>query len=639
VCGVVGFSGGFDRNSLTAGLQSIAHRGPDDSGEWFDEDAAVGLGHVRLSILDLSPLGHQPMLSPDGEVVIAFNGEIFNFRELRADLIAQGHSFRGHSDTEVLLHLYLAHGEAMLPMLNGMFAFAIWDGRKRAMLLARDAMGVKPLYYAQVAQGVVFASELKALLPFPGLSRRVNPVALRDHLTYLWAPAPQTMMEGVYKLPPSAAMWVADGRIIRRWQWAAPVAAQPVRPISDADAIDAVRDAVRIAVQRQMVADVPVGAFLSGGLDSSAVVAFARQAAPDTRLQCFTIAMDAAGERNEGMVSDLPYAQRVAAHLDVDLHVVQAGPQMADELAHMVWHLDEPQGDPAPLNAMMISRLARQHGIKVLLSGAGGDDIFTGYRRHYALQAERWWGGLPQVVRAGVAAAALRLPTGTVLGRRLQKAFRYAGLDGDARIASYFYWLDPARVDSLLSEDMRRASARPDPLVASLAALAPDVPRLNRMLQLECQHFLADHNLNYTDKMSMESGVEVRVPLLDPDVVRLAFSLPLDVKQRGRQGKWVLTEAMRGILPDEVLNRPKTGFGVPLRSWLRGPLRTLLNDTLSPDAIRRRGLFCPIGVQQFLADDAAGRVDGAYPLFAMLCIELWCQRFVDGDGADYQGTR
>jgi asparagine synthase (glutamine-hydrolysing) len=630
MCGFVGFSGRFGLPALQAGLRAIAHRGPDDQGVWSDEAAGVALGHVRLSIIELSALGHQPMVSVDGQVVIAFNGEIFNFRELRADLEVRGHQFRGHSDTEVLLHLYLADGEAMFSRLNGMFAFAIWDARRQAVLLVRDAMGVKPLYWALAPQGVVFGSELKALLPFPGVSRELDLAAVRDHLTYLWAPAPRTMLRDVHKLEPGAALWVRSGAIARQWHWADNPALQPVVRRTDAQAIDEVREAIRTAVSRQMVADVPVGAFLSGGLDSSAVVAFAREASPSTRLQCFTIAMDAAGEHQEGMVSDLPYARTVAAHLGVDLHVVQATATMADELSRMVWHLDEPQADAAPLNVLMISRLAREHGIKVLLSGAGGDDIFTGYRRHYALQAERYWAGLPRGLRAGIAGAARRLPAGPVLTRRFRKAFSHADLEGDARIASYFQWLDESWVDRLLAPDVRAASRRADPLVASLSGLPASVPALNRMLYLECRHFLADHNLNYTDKMSMAAGVEVRVPLLDPDLVRLAFSLPLNVKQRGRHGKWVFTEAMRGILPNSILNRPKTGFGAPLRAWLHGPLRALLRDMLSPDVLRRRGIFDPVGVQRLIADDAAGRVDGAYPLLALLCMELWCQAFIDG---------
>jgi asparagine synthase (glutamine-hydrolysing) len=296
----------------------------------------------------------------------------------------------------------------------------------------------------------------------------------------------------------------------------------------------------------------------------------------------------------------------------------------------MVWHLDEPQADPAPLNVLAISRMARSHGIKVLLSGAGGDDIFTGYRRHYALQAGRHFASLPQPLRVAVASAARRLPTGNVVSRRLRKLLAQADLDGDARIASFFEWLEPGWVDALLSPELRASSQRANPLIETLAELPADVAPLNRMLHLECRHFLADHNLNYTDKMSMAAGVEVRVPLLDRDLVRLAFSLPLDVKQRGRQGKWVLTEAMRGILPNEVLNRPKTGFALPLRAWLRGPLRALMRDTLSDETIRRRGIFDAAGVRQLIEANEAGRVDGAYPILALMNTELWCRAFIDG---------
>jgi asparagine synthase (glutamine-hydrolysing) len=630
MCGIVGISGKRDPAALGVAVRAMAHRGPDDAGIFEDPAAGVGLGQVRLSIIDLSPLGHQPMYSPDGQVVIVFNGEIFNYRELRHELEAEGHSFRGHSDTEVLLHLYLARGEAFLSLLNGMFALAIWDARKGRLLLARDEMGVKPLYYSVTDRSLVFASEIKALLAFPHIPRNLDYAAIRDHLTLLWAPTPRTLLAYVRKMPPGCAMWVRDGAIERQWQWAPNFAAQaPVR-LPDAEAIDRVREAVRSAVTRQMVADVPVGAFLSGGLDSSAVVAFARQAVPDASLPCFTIAMSATEGQREGLVSDLPYAREVARHLGVTLHEISATPDLADELPRMVWHLDEPQADPAPLNVLTISRMARSSGIKVLLSGAGGDDIFTGYRRHYALQAGQYIASLPRPLRSAIATAARRLPTGSVLSRRLRKGLAKVDLDGDARIASFFEWLEPGWVDSVLSPELLGASQHASPLIQTLAELPADVPPLNRMLHLECRHFLADHNLNYTDKMSMATGVEVRVPLLDRELVRLAFSLPLDVKQRGRQGKWVLTEAMRGILPDSVLNRPKTGFSLPLRSWLHGPLRALMRDTLSDETIRRRGIFNAAGVRQLIEADAAGRVDAAYPILALINMELWCRAFIDG---------
>jgi asparagine synthase (glutamine-hydrolysing) len=320
----------------------------------------------------------------------------------------------------------------------------------------------------------------------------------------------------------------------------------------------------------------------------------------------------------------------LARHLGVTLHEVRATSALAHEIPQMVWQLDEPMADPAPLNVLAIARLARQEGIPVLLSGAGGDDLFTGYRRHQLWMAEQRLAFLPPSVRALMARVARRLPTSHMLTRRLRKGLGQLDLSGDARIASLFEWLEPAWVDRVLAPDIRAASRHPNPLLESLGALPASVPGLNRMLHLECLHFLADHNLIYTDKMSMASGVEVRVPLLDQELVRVAFSLPLRVKQRGMQGKWVLKEAMRGIIPDNVIDRPKTGFGLPLRAWLRGPLRPLLHDTLAPAAIKRRGIFDAAAVGQLLQGHDRGTVDGAYALFSLMCMELWCRAFLDG---------
>jgi asparagine synthase (glutamine-hydrolysing) len=611
----------------------IAHRGPDDDGVYWDADQRLGVAHRRLSILDLSAAGHQPMWSVDRSICIVFNGEIYNFRELRGDLARTGFAFRSQSDTEVLLNLYLHKGESMLAELNGIFALAIWDTRARSLFLARDGLGVKPLYYAETQRGFLFASELKALLQEPTLPRDVDTTALRSFATFLWCPAPDTLLRGVKKLPPGHAMMVRDGRIERQWRFYKLPFGVPIAAWSDDAAVERVRSALGVAIARQMVADVPVGAFLSGGVDSSAVVAIAK-AHSNGPLPCFTIASDTAAERREGFASDLPYAQSVARHLGVDLNVVSVGPEMADELPKMIYHLDEPQADAAPLNVLFISRLARQHGIKVLLSGAGGDDIFSGYRRHRAMVLEKYWDWLPNSVRRFMCQVARHLPTRPATLRRAAKAFQYAGFNGDERLASYFYWLEPGSVHALLSPELR-AAAGPwhNPLLASLAELPFDVPALNRMLYIECRHFLADHNLNYTDKMSMATGVEVRVPLLDTDLVDLAARLPLRCKQRGAVGKWVLKQAMKGILPQEIIDRPKTGFGVPLRTWLHGPLKTLLADVLSHESIRRRGWFDPGAVGRLVMLDRGGRVDGAYSLFSILCMELWARSFLDGNAA------
>jgi len=629
MCGIAGFSGNLDIQVLRKMSAAIVHRGPDDEGEFYDAAKGVGLAHRRLSILDLSPTGHQPMISEDGAVVLVFNGEIYNFRELRMELEARGHRFRGHSDTEVLLALYMVKGEDLLPYVNGIFAFALWDARQRTLLLARDGLGVKPLYYAEGKSGFVFASELKALLRVSEIGRDVDPIALQHYLTYLWCPAPSTLLRSVKKLEPGCALVVKNGRLDRRWRFYQLPFHDLPESMSESEAIHQTRDAVRTAVQRQMVADVPVGAFLSGGLDSSAVVAFAREASPGRRLQCFTMEMSAHDAAWEGIANDLPYAESAAQHLDVDLHTIKVGPEMADDLSKMIYHLDEPQGDPAPLNVLAISRLAREHGVKVLLSGAGGDDIFTGYRRHRALMVERYWSWMPRAVRAGIAELTASLPTSSPALRQLRKAFQYASYEGDRRLASYFYWLRPDLAEELLSSEFSRRLVHEEPLVASLGELPDDVPRLNRMLYLECKHFLADHNLNYTDKLSMAAGVEVRVPLLDRELVALAARLPIQYKQRGAEGKWIFKKAMEGLLPREIIYRPKTGFGVPLRAWLRGPLKGAIRDILSPDSLRRRGWLNSEAVGRLLADNLSGRVDAAYPLFALLCIELWAQMFLD----------
>jgi len=631
MCGIAGYFGGFERELLARMSATIVHRGPDGDGSYFAADGSVGLAHRRLAIIDLSPTGAQPMSDHATGVTITYNGEIYNYRELRAQLEAAGDHCVGHSDTEVILRLYLRCGHAALPLLNGIFAFAIWDPRVRSLLLARDGVGVKPLYYATTARGFVFASELKALLTCTDVDRSIDARAVWLHLTYLWAPTPYTMLASVRKLEPGTAILVRDGRITERWRFYELPYPTSRFAGNDEAAATAVRAALDTAVERQMVADVPVGAFLSGGLDSSALVMCARQHMPAQRLQCFTIETTTSAAE-EGFADDLPYARRVAQHLDVDLQTIRVGPEIVTHFERMVSHLDEPQADLAPLNALMICELARHHGIKVLLSGAGGDDVFSGYRRHFALVQERYWSWLPAPVRAMVATAARSLPTGLPLLRRIRRALRDAGLDGDARLVGYFAWLAQAESGPLLAPDLRASLGRwspAQPLLDGLRAVDAEPDRLNRMLFLEAKHFLCDHNLNYTDKMGMAVGVEVRVPFLDPDLMRLAASLPAGMKQRGAEGKWILKRAMEGLLPSDVIYRPKSGFGVPLRRWLRHELRDTVEDLLSERSLAARGLFAPAAVTRLRTQDAQGRIDAAYPLLALCAIELWCRIFLD----------
>lgn len=584
---------------------------------------------------------------PESGVWLTYNGEIYNYQELRRELEGRGHHFHSRTDSEVLLHLYIELGPAMLSRLNGIFAFAIYDGRPRGqhgqaqpgdVLLARDGLGVKPLYYTALPDGVLFASELKSLLQNRAVSRELNPQAIHSQLAYLWVPSPATPLRDVHKVPAGCALLIRDGRVAQEWcHYDLPYGGERLTGSEDQIAAQ-LRVQLEAAVDRQMVADVPVGAFLSGGLDSSAVVAMMRRARPGYRPRCYSIGFR--DDRDtEGNPADLPYARRVAQHLDVDLCVLEIEADVVQHLERMLYHLDEPQADPAPLNSLLIAERAREDGIKVLLSGAGGDDIFTGYRRHRALQLERHWSWLPRALRTGLAAPArwaARGGAGSIMrrpaARRLAKALAYADLPADERIISYFWWSGESVRRSLYTPGFAAQLGDFDtaaPLAASLARIPNEHDPVNRMLYLETKHFLADHNLNYTDKTGMAAGVEVRVPLLDQELVRFAVSIPPRMKQKGATGKAIFKRAMEPYLPRDVIYRPKTGFGAPLRRWLHNELHERVDDTLSASSLSRRGLFDPAAVNRLVALDRSGQIDAAYTIFALVCTELWCRLFVD----------
>ncbi|MGI8508443.1 MAG: asparagine synthase (glutamine-hydrolyzing) [Gemmatimonadaceae bacterium] len=668
MCGIAGYAGDFDPTLLTSMQRSLGHRGPDGCGELVirpsaSRSATVGLAHRRLSIIDLSPDGRQPMTvhcpvcavngdeqHPERGVWLTYNGEIYNFQELRSNLEARGHHFHSLTDSEVLLHLYIEQGPAMLSLLNGIFAFAIYDGRERGQLgdirsgdtlLARDGLGVKPLYYTALPEGVLFASELKSLLQCRSVSRELNAEAIHSQLAYLWVPSPATSLKAVRKVPPGCALLIRDGRVAAEWcHYDLPYTGKRMSGSEDEIATE-LRVVLEAAVNRQMVADVPVGAFLSGGLDSSAVVAMMRRARPDYRPRCYSIGFR--DDRDtEGNPADLPYARRVAQHLDVDLSVLEIDADVVQQLERLLYHLDEPQADPAPLNSLLIAERAREDGIKVLLSGAGGDDIFTGYRRHHALQLERHWGWLPRAMRTGLAAPARWASAGGAGGmggimrrpaaRRLAKAFAYADLPPDERIISYFWWSGDSVRRALYTPEFAaqvRSFDTAAPLAASLDRIPNERDPVNRMLYLEAKHFLADHNLNYTDKTGMAAGVEVRVPLLDQELVDFAVRIPPAMKQKGATGKAIFKRAMEPYLPHDVIYRPKTGFGAPLRRWLHNELRERVDDTLSESSLRSRGLFDATAVNRLVQQDRRGQVDAAYTIFALVCTELWCRMFVD----------
>ncbi len=606
----------------------VAHRGPDDEDYWFDSSCGIGLGHRRLSIIDLSPEGRQPMTNEDGTLRLVYNGEIYNYRELRRELEQKGHRFRSHSDSETILHLYEEEGVEAVCRLKGIFAIALWDGRERRLLLARDHLGVKPLYYSLLPQGIVFASELKALLVFPEISRALDPEAIHQHLSFIWATAPHTMLKAVKKLEPGFRLVFSEGGGMRHEAFYDLPYDGTRTKASRTEYEEGIRERVAQAVERQMVSDVPVGAFLSGGMDSSAVVAMMRRVT-DEPIRCYTIGFDGSPDDNP---EDLPYARQVAEHLKVDLEEVRISSDIVGFTEKMVYWLDEPQADPACINVHLISQQARADGFKVLLSGAGGDDIFSGYRRHVALYLERYWGWLPRAARKALARSVSDLRVESTLKRRLQKYFVYADHPPEDRLMAYFLWATDEQIRGLYGDALRSQLSEYEtlaPLRQTLARIPQEKDPINRMLYLEAKHFLPDHNLNYTDKMGMAHGVEIRVPLLDVDLVNYAVKIPAGEKQRGTQIKAAFKEAMRPFLPEAILTRPKTGFGAPLRHWIRGELREMVRDILSERSIAARGLFNPQAVQQLIEHNERQEVDAAYMIYSLMCIEMWMRNFVD----------
>ena len=526
--------------------------------------------------------------------------------------------------------MYLAYGRDMLSKLNGIFAFAIWDKRDHSLLIARDAMGVKPLYYSTKKHFFSFASEIKSLLSLPIDADTLDCEAIHRYLTFLWCPGDGTPLKEVRKLLPGEAIIVRFGEVVDKWIWYQP-------PMFNYNNLFKNRDYViketalhlQKAVERQMVADVPVGAFLSGGLDSSAVVAFASKVNPN--IHCFTIEMESGNQ--EGMVNDLPYAKKVAGHLGVPLQIVKIDAhKMADDLQGMVLALDEPLADPAALNVLYICQLARKQGIKVLLSGVGGDDLFSGYRRHQAIYFEKYWNWLPKSLRITMANGVNKLDQRNLFFRRITKLFAGAGLSPNERLIDYYRWIQEDVLLSLYTVDFRRhlaGSVASKPIIDFLNMIPSNIDPLEKMLAIEKKFFLADHNLIYTDKMSMAAGVEVRVPFLDLDLIDFASKIPVNMKQHGREGKWILKKAMEPYLPREVIYRPKTGFGAPLRRWMRSELRDLMGDLLSNQSLMTRGIFDFKAVGKLIQENDAGTIDATYTLFSLMCIEIWCRGYVD----------
>ena len=626
MCGIVGnVLARADRTPDAAVLKRmndrITHRGPDDEGVFVQGPA--GLAMRRLKIIDLAT-GHQPMTGEDGRVWTVFNGEIYNYRELREAHAARGHVFTTRSDTEVIVHGYEERGVASVGDLDGMFAVAIWDAPARTLLLARDRLGIKPLYYAVLPDQIVFASELKALLEHPAIERTLDLTALSRYLAHEYVPAPHSILRAVRKLPAGHWLTYTDGRVKLEPYW--DVHFQRGAGIDEAEAVEALRAALDRSVKQHLVSDVPLGVFLSGGIDSSAVAAFAARHFPG-RLKTFSIGFE------DPSFDETAHARRVARVLDTDHQEEILDPRAAlDLVTRLPELLDEPLGDASFLPTYLLSRFTRRSAT-VALSGDGGDELFAGYPTY---QAHRLAGPLelipPLLRRRLLRPVVERLPVSLDNLSFDFKLKRFvAGLDF-APVDRHAAWLGsftPAEQKELFTADALARMEAPPSYAAfhEMLSHAPSASGLERMLYLDLKGYLGEGVLTKVDRASMACSLEVRVPLLDHRVVELATSLPMHLKLRRVTTKYVLKRALAGVLPRDILERPKKGFGIPLGRWFRGELAPMLRDVCAPDVIRRAGLFRPEAVGRLLAEHAEGRHDHRKKLYTLLAFQLWASRY------------
>ena len=644
MCGIAGFIAGRAQGAsrsiddIAASMsETLRHRGPDDDGVWIDPEAGVSLIHRRLSIVDLSPAGHQPMLSADGRYVISYNGEVYSHEEIRPSLTARGVSFHGHSDTEVMLESFAAFGvEATLRRLIGMFAITLWDRRERTLTLVRDRLGIKPLYWAKFGDLFLFGSELKALRAYPGWTPRIDRNAAASFMRHNYIPAPYTVYEGVHKLEPGTVLtvpWGGEPRIERFWDARKVAHAGLANPNhgSDRELTDELEALLTDAVRRRMIADVPLGAFLSGGVDSSTVVALMQDANPGA-VKTFTIGFDIPG------FDEAPHAAAVARHLGTDhTELTVTAQQALDIIPQLPEWYDEPFADSSQIPTYLVSAMTRKH-VKVALSGDGGDELFAGYNRYQLTQ--RFWRGmslLPRGIRQGMAAALTsispdrwsrllsflpaRLPA--QIGDKLHKAASVLALpDGDAVYRRLITHWEPNEVMPGTSEPK---GILWDP---SLAAEMPSL--LDRMQLFDLVTYLPDDILTKVDRASMAVALEARVPLLDHRVVEFAWALPQSAKIRGGKSKWLLRQVLYRHVPPELVERPKMGFGIPLGEWLRGPLRDWAETLLAEKRLREAGFFDTTCVRRHWAEHLSGHRNWQYLLWDVLMFEAWRERWLPG---------
>ncbi|HKV40206.1 MAG TPA: asparagine synthase (glutamine-hydrolyzing) [Blastocatellia bacterium] len=637
MCGICGVVGAADRHLLGGMLSRIAHRGPDDEGSYITSTSSgvvVGLGHRRLSIIDVSPAGHEPISDFTGRIWLTFNGEIYNFRQLRTELESLGHRFRTGTDAEVIIYGYMEWGYQCLRRFNGMFAFAIWDSRNESLFIARDRLGIKPVYYSDTPSGFAFASEIKAFLAIPGFERAVDPGALDQFMTFLWVPDPKTVFKGVFKLPPAHYLVWSNGRTETHEYW--DLQFDEDASISEAEWTGRLRESVANSVRAQMVSDVPLGAFLSGGLDSSSVVALMSGSSGPTerpgRVTTYSFGFRPEDLRYDIIGDDLKYARVVGKQFNTDYHESYLDPKVADLLPMLVYHLDEPVADPAIITSYLICRTARER-LTVLLSGMGGDELFGGYPRHLAVQLAELYNLIPSRISRPLVGSLQGSKPGrfTAIRRNLKKLGRSAALPERERYLGFGTYFSASDKQELYSAGFAAETAGMDPYVMHRKYFDRVAGQtfLNQMLYVDIKTYLPCLNLTYTDKTSMAASTEVRVPLLDHELVELSGRIPSALKLRRRTGKYILKQAAESWLPRDIIHRKKAGFSAPIRAWLVRDLKDAVEDLLSESSIRSRGYFEYPAVRKLIDDNLSGREDNSLKVFQLLTLELWHRAFID----------
>jgi asparagine synthase (glutamine-hydrolysing) len=618
----------LDEATVLRMTDALKHRGPDDVGAYVHRECRIALGHRRLSIIDLSRAGHQPMSNEDGTVWITYNGEVYNHAALRSELQARGHRFRSATDTEAIVHLYEEDGLGCVARLQGMFAFAIFDARRRELVLARDRLGVKPLYYCLLSHGVVFGSEIKAILQHPDVRRDLDEDAFASYLTFGFTPPPRTMFEGISKLGAGECMIVtADGGTERRTWWdpmPSEALSDAVGEMSEAEMIAEVRTRLRESVRRRMMSDVPFGVFLSGGLDSSTNVALMAELT-DVPVRTYSTAPHGYSRYDE-----LPYARAVARHFDTDHHEVLVDEaSMREFIPELVFHQDEPLSDWTAVPQHFVSKLARETGTIVVQVGEGADELFHGYQgyvdhRRVVVPFQRW---IPQAIRRPMGSAAARVTS------RAGRAIRHGEALYDASRSRIPYWGGALCFRGPLKERLLRRSQ--DDALRTVERIwdeggsrRHDADLFQRMTYLELRQRLPELLLARMDRIAMASSVEGREPFLDHELVELAIALPPRMKYRDGQGKYVLRQAMRDALPAEILARPKQGFGSPMEEWLRGGFGNDAQAAVTGSRLAERGLLDYDVIARLFEAHRRDRGDWSKHLWNLYCVSKWYDRWL-----------